>query len=94
MVSQQLPNENIWMFWKTKNDEKIPNETEAVSERTANLREQMLQNLEDDKKKAKTVKNRKKLQEECARMMTRLVVDWESEKHQEEEAAFKRLEEA
>ena len=43
---------------------------------------------------AKTIKKRKKLQEACSRMMTRLVVDWEQEKHQEEEAAFKRLEEA
>ena len=91
---KQLPPENVWMFWKTKTSERIPNETEASSGRIAKQREQMLQNLEDDKKKAKTVNKKKRLQEECARMMTRLVVDWESEKHQEEEAAFKRIEEA
>ena len=51
-------------------------------------------NLEDDRKKAKTIKKRKKLQESCTKMMTRLIADWDQERHQEEEATFKRLEEA
>jgi hypothetical protein len=59
-----------------------------------NQLEQILQNLEDDRKKSKTIKKRKKLQETCTKIMTRLIVDWKHERHQEEEAASKRLEEA
>jgi hypothetical protein len=46
------------------------------------------------KKPKLCIKKSKKLQESCTKMMMRLIVDWEHERHQEEEAAFKRLEEA
>ena len=41
---------------------------------------------------AKTVKRKKKLQEDCVKIMIKLVEDWESEKFKEEEELFKRLE--
>ena len=52
-------------------------------------REELLSRLEDEKKKSKTIKKRKKLQEDCVRMMTRLVEDWDRERCQEEEETFK-----
>ena len=57
-------------------------------------REELLSRLEDEKKKSKTIKKRKKLQEDCVKMMTRLVEDWGREKCQEEEETFKKLEAA
>ena len=92
VVGKQLPPDSVWMFWENKTRGRVPNDNLKCNERLSKEREQMLKNLEDDGKKAKTVQ-KKKLQEECARMMTRLVVDWEMEKHQEEEAVFKKLEE-
>ena len=59
-----------------------------------NEREDLLRRLEDEKKKATTSKKRNKLQEDCMRMMTRLIEDWGSEKCQEEEETFNGLEEA
>jgi hypothetical protein len=85
VANPNLQNEgkkDIWIFRKTKNDVETQNETEVASEKTANQLEQILQNLEDDRKKAKTLKKRKKLQESCEKMMTRLIVDWEHERYQ------------
>ena len=81
------------MFWETKTRGKISNENEIQSEKVAKEREQMLMNIENDRKKAKTVNKKKKLQEDCFKMMTRLVEDWERKKHQEEEEVFKKLKE-
>ena len=44
------------MFWKIRNDVETQNETEVASEKTTNQLEQILQNLEDESKKAKTIK--------------------------------------
>ena len=51
-------------------------------------------NIENDRKKAKTVKRKKKLQEDCVKMITTPGEDWESDKFKEEEEEFKRLEDA
>ena len=74
VVGKQLPPDSVWIFWENKTRGRV--DSVKCSERLVKEREQMLKNLEDDKEKAKTVK-KKKLQKECARMMTRLVVDWE-----------------
>ena len=74
VVGKPLPPDSVWIFWENKTRGRV--DSVKCSERLVKEREQMLKNLEDDKEKAKTVK-KKKLQKECARMMTRLVVDWE-----------------
>ena len=92
-MGKQLPSDSVRMFWENKTRGRIPNDSEICSEQVAKEREQMLKNIEDDRKKVKTVKKKKKLQEDCVKMMTRLVEDWEREKHQEEEEVFKKLKE-
>ena len=94
MVGKQLPPDSVWRFWENKTRMRILKDSEMRSDKVAKEREQMLKNLEDDGKKAKTVKRKKKLQEDCVKMMTKLVEDWESDKIKEEEEVFKRLEDA
>ena len=94
-MGKQPQQDSAWQFWKKRNEEEMISSKSVMScKKRTKEREELLRRLEDEKKKSKTGKKIKKLQEDCVRMMTRLVEDWGSEKCQEEEETFKRLEEA
>ena len=95
-IDKEPKTENVWQFWKKKSeaDKTFRKSTSVkICEEKITRREELLKRLLEDKKAARTVKKKNRLREECVRIMSRMIEDWDSRKSQEDEEAYRRLEE-
>jgi hypothetical protein len=88
----QPQKDSVWQFWKRKSeDDNSKNSSIKTSEKIIIEREALIKKLEEDKKKARTAKKKTKLREDCVHIMRRLIEDWDLQKPQEEDEAYRKL---
>ena len=93
----QPQKESVWQFWKKKSEDDNSSSKNSSTKTSENIiieREALIKKLEEDKKKARTAKKKTKLREDCVKIMTRLIEDWDLQKPQEEDEAYRKLAES
>jgi hypothetical protein len=97
-TSENQPQKNsVWQFWKKKSEDDKSSSKNSSTKTSENIiieREALIKKLEEDKKKARTAKKKTQLREDCVKIMTRLIEDWDLQKPQEEDEAYRKLAES
>ena len=86
--------ESVWDFWKTlAGDDKPTNKNSNLKTSEDNIteKEALLDKLIEDRKKARTEKKKTNLREDCRKIMSRLIEDWDLQKQEEEDKTYKNL---